>query len=662
MQASLRDLTSVQSMGREQLLLLQSALGFGTVWGIIDIPKHFMPAGSFQKISKRVRDFRQVAANNDWAIAAVTRYAILRWLVPMGQMSRPCTASTLAEDLSVLRRVLKAALSKPSSSPSRIWSRLSQNELYEIAPPTGKRNFGRTFETLALRKLLDDVIEITPRRRTDRLENVRAGVAKPRSQHKVVQPYVALPDAFVSECGWRCVWLIKELGPVLLKAINVAFEGNSVNLAVSKHSGLKKFRQRAKQKLQTFDWVDREGRVMKPSFELHLTSVNERGHHQPGRPLQWPPRSLPDLWRLAWLVQAAHAFVVGLSGGPREGELLSQTKASLVEDSNGWRIHGKTFKLVFRDDGQLRDWPAPRMCVTSVEQQVRLAELAHRAANTCGHDTEGPQLWVLLPVSDYATSGMQMNNIGSSFKGLVRILGLQHLLPSDSLRERTLHPHRLRKTTGRLVGLALTNGLQVLMDLYGHEDPEMTVGYLLSNKDIAEEAQAVAEAQTIMFAADAIANADDLGGKAAERIRDEVESFARLRGTNSLDAKNVDELARDLTENGRYWELVRPGVLCTKLPGQVGACNSKQGAPDSTHCRSSCDYRLEMAAQKENVNRTIERTIEHLERAIRDEELLAAEQWRGQLMANLFRFDDIRVRWSAYPLVAEELRKREVAA
>ncbi|MBB3835272.1 hypothetical protein FHR55_003516 [Xanthomonas arboricola] len=554
-----------------------------------------------------------------------------------------------------LRRVLAAAITKPVADPSRIWSRLSADDLYTIAPRTGKRNFSRIFETLSQRQLLTDVVDIPARRRLDHLENRRKGKSLPVANERAVAPYVALPDVFVSECGWRCVWLIKELGPFVLRALSLALEGNPVDQGISKHSALKKFRRAAKKRLRTCEWFNAAGSTVTPPFELNLKSLDEKGHWKSGQSLKWPPKSLPDLWRLAWLMQAAHAFVVGLSGGPREGELLSLTKDSLIESANGWRLRGKTYKLVFRDDGEVRDWPAPQMCVVSIEQQAKLACLAEDAARARGHETAGPQLWVLLPTNDYTTSGSPLNSLGSSFRGLVRILKLQHLLPDTSMRERTLHPHRLRKTTGRLVGLALTNGLQVLMDLYGHEDPEMTTAYLLSNKDIAEEAQAVAEAQTIMFAKDAISNIEGAGGKAADRVRNSVSAFAKLRGVSKLDAQTIDELARDLTENGQYWELVRPGVLCTKLPGQVGACNGKQGAPDASHCRSTCAHRLEAAAQKEATNRVIERIIGHLERALLDEEPLVAERWRGQLLANLGRFEEVRERWSSHPMVAEEL-------
>jgi hypothetical protein len=297
------------------------------------------------------------------------------------------------------------------------------------------------------------------------------------------------------------------------------------------------------------------------------------------------------------------------------------------------------------------------MAAVAVLQQLRIARLAQAVSKAYGFDNRGENLWVQMPTQKKAIVGLPLNTIGAGLKRLVAAFGLQDLLPRTTIRERNIHAHRMRKTTGRIVGLALANAVQVLMDLYGHEDPEMTVGYLLSNPDIAEEAKAVAQAQTLMFAADAIAHADEAGGPAADTLRKDIESFARLRGLTKLDAASIDELARDRTEGGLYWELVRPGVLCTKLPGQVGACNRKQGSPDPSHCKSDCDHRLEQAAQKENVNRTIERVLAHIERAIANDEPLAEQQWRGQLVANIFRFNDLREKWSTHPIVADELKR-----
>jgi hypothetical protein len=164
-----------------------------------------------------------------------------------------------------------------------------------------------------------------------------------------------------------------------------------------------------------------------------------------------------------------------------------------------------------------------------------------------------------------------------------------------------------------------------------------------------------------MFATEAIVEADEGGGAAAKMVQNRVTEFARLRGVDKLDAKSIDELARDLTENGQYWELVRPGVLCTKLPGQIGACNGKQGAADSSRCKSTCGNRYEMAANKAGVDATISRILEHLQMAIDDDEPMLAEQWRGQLVHNVMRFDSLRAKWSEHPVVAEELERLPIA-
>ncbi len=655
-QARLADMTKIQFMGRRNLLKLQTALGFGSTWGVIAIPPQFMPAGSFQKTSRRITDFREVTNGNDLALIAITRVTLLRWLVPIGNTTAPCTASTLSENLSCLRRLAAVAMAKPAEGSKRFWARLSLADLYKVVPRTGKRDFARIFETLQRRKLLTDVVRMPIRRDRIEVEKVRKGREALRSDIKLVQPYLALPDKFVGECGWRCLWLINTLAPVLLSALEHLYTTVNYRAHITRHAAMKHFGPASSEFLSAWKWfADDSQRALEPPFELRLKSQYKAGFNGKRSPLSWPPKALNDCWRLISLIQDAHVFVVGVSGGPREGEILGQTQDALVEDPSGWRIKGKTYKLIFREDGEQRDWPAPKMTVVAVLQQVKLAQLAQQASKSYGFANNGRNLWVQMPTQKQQIVGLPLNGLGGGLKRLVAAFDLQHLLPDDSIRERNVHPHRMRKTTGRIVGLALTNAVQVLMDLFGHKDPEMTVGYLLSNRDIAEEAKAVAQAQTIMFAAEAISHVDGLGGPAAETLKSDVLTFARLRGLTKLDAKSIDELARDRTEGGLYWELVRPGVICTKLPGQVGVCNSKQGAPDPTHCRSNCDHRLEMAAEKANVDRTVARIITHLQNAIADDEPMAEQQWRGQLVAHILRFKDVLAKWETHPLVVEEL-------
>jgi integrase len=625
----LGDLSAIKCMAVDKLIALQGLLGFGSVWGVIEIPQSYMPAGAFQKPSKRIFDFRKLSGGDDATISAIVRVILLRWLVPIGYTIVPCTASTLSLNMQSLRGLAPLALAKPAIGPGLLWSRLDANEMYALLPKTDKNDFGRIFETLRDRKLLDDVIQIPKRRRADRRERSRKGLLEARADVRCRQSFLHLPDAFVGECGWRCLWLIRILGPGLLSLLEEIYSRTGFRSDITRSVAMQKFNIAAKDNVAAWQWVDLSGGLISQlPFELKLRSQNGKCRGVPGRPLVWPPQTLPDLWQIAAVLQASHAFVVGLSGGPRVGEILSQSRDALVEDQHGCRIRGRTYKLVFREQGEERDWPAPVAAVEAVAQQVRLAELAQHVSRVYGYPNDGTQLWIQLPVQDHECVGKRLNSLEYGFKKLVSALDIQHLLPGESSRERNLHPHRLRKTTGRIVGLSLTNSIQVLMDLFGHENPEMTLGYLLCNKDIAMEAQAVAKAQTIMFAVDAIVNIDGAAGEAATRIRGEIDAFAKLRGLTKLDAKNINELAQDLTEDGAYWELVRPGVLCTKLPGQIGACNSRQGAPDSSHCRSGCEHRYEMTAQMVNVDRTVERIISHLELAISQDEPMAVEQWR----------------------------------
>ena len=655
----LESLATIQTMSRTQLLKLQSQFGFGAEWGRIEIPASFMPPGRHREHSRRVFDFRDIANGNDAAIAAVTKLMCLRWLVPVGQSSEPPSTSTLSGTLRELKRLLPLALAKPSEDPSKIWSRLKSSDLYSVLPVSANgTDFGAIFRSFKERGLLEDVVDISIDRGARRQERSRKGKPAPRKNRPQVAPFLHLPDRFVAECGWRCIWLVKSLAPTLIDLLASIFESQRLRMDVQSREAHKQFKQLVAERICNWTWLDAARRPIDSlPFTLFLRSRAGLKASEKSRLMAWPPQTLADLWALLALVQGANAFIVGISGGPRHGEILSQTRKILIESSQGFRLGGKTYKLIFNDAGADRDWPAPALAVAAVLQQVRLASCVRQAAKVYGYPREGEELWVRLPMHTVKDTGAPLGTLEVSIKNLVSAFGLQDALSGQTIRETNLHLHRLRKTTARIVGLTLTNAIQVLMDLFGHEDPEMTLRYLLSNQDIAEEARAVAEAQTIMFAVTAIEDAQKGGGGGASTLRDRVAEFAKLRGIEKLDAKSVDELARDLTENGQYWELVRPGVLCTKLPGQIGACNGKQGAPDSSRCKSTCQNRYEMAANLSGVDATIARILEHLQKALDEDEPMLAEQWRGQLVQNIFRFDSLREKWGQHPLVAEELAR-----
>jgi integrase len=64
-------------------------------------------------------------------------------------------------------------------------------------------------------------------------------------------------------------------------------------------------------------------------------------------------------------------------------------------------------------------------------------------------------------------------------------LCIKHLLGSENP---SCHVHRFRKTLARLVALTLVNAPQILKDVFGHDDVEMTIRrYILSDPGIANE-------------------------------------------------------------------------------------------------------------------------------------------------------------------------------
>ena len=116
-------------------------------------------------------------------------------------------------------------------------------------------------------------------------------------------------------------------------------------------------------------------------------------------------------------------------------------------------------------------------------------------------------------------------------------------------------------------------------------------------------------------------------------------------------ANNVMELAELLTLQGKSWEQVRPGVLCTKFPGEAGPCNKSKGRPEPSKCQSTCGHRLEEAFLREDVDGSIRDALAAYEAAVADEESLTAAHWAAQVRAHVPRFADLQAKWMVNPTV-----------
>ena len=97
--------------------------------------------------------------------------------------------------------------------------------------------------------------------------------------------------------------------------------------------------------------------------------------------------------------------------------------------------------------------------------------------------------------------------------------------------------------------------------------------------------------------------------------------------------------------SGRQWHLVRPGVICTKGPGEAGPCTRTVGEPDLAACRTTCDHRLETRAAEAQCDEVIGSLLAETEAAIANGAELLAENLRGQVLAQLHRWESVRSRW-----------------
>lgn len=307
----LGDLSRLQTYGKDQLLDLQRGLGFGETWGLIEFPKSYLPPGSTQKPSRQRIELRGIPNQTNATQLALMRLIWLRWLVPIGNASQPCTASTFYQWIRNLIKVYRVAISKPTKDKQIVWSRLSSKELYEIVPRTDRCNFGRVFETLRSRKLLADAVKVESKRRVDLLERSRKGMPGPQSSKKVVAPYLPLPDEFTSQFGWRCVWLIKNLGPMLIDLLETIYSRQRPRLDIGLDSARAQYNQQARDTIAMHVWKDASGENIDAlPFDLNLKTQSQRKQRELAAAMPWPPTSVPDLWQFAQLLQTAQAFVV----------------------------------------------------------------------------------------------------------------------------------------------------------------------------------------------------------------------------------------------------------------------------------------------------------------------------------------------------------------
>lgn len=670
-------LEAFQNLTKEDLLLAQAIAGHGDEWGVWKTPTDICPSRlkNHLKTIDFARRIRQTLAKTPLpdtppdlinelvheGVLVLTRLALLIRLAPSG-----------GKDKSKNQRL------KPSSLAQRLYQYCAHIVALAIQSksvnPESPGLFGCFTE--------DDVLEL----RKDKkilLELDRLGILAARGWWTDLPPtpditqttdpsgpkpipvpqdvpgeFQPIPDRYLEEFGPRNLWVIRELGPRLLPLL----EALATHLEVLDWSNKSQYGlgqviapNFIAQHLKNHPWVDGMGRPLKPNFPL------KTGAHSQDK-FAFPPSNWEQLKVLSVTLQSAHLFLTLLASAGRVGEVATLPRSCVTTARDGMDyIKGWTYKLSGNLFGDAKLFPAPPVFVQTLGQQVRLAEVWLRLPpgnigdglpkEQPGHNA----LWLSLGVAQKANAAEPLKSLGVALLTLSERIGMDPKPGGINL-----HPHRLRKTIGRLAGIALFNSPTALKRLFGHKCIEMTLHYILCDKDIQTEAEAVLRELRIMHCAEALEEVRDAitsgkplpahSGAAAVRMADAVkEHEARLSESGRVwkaDGTAYD-LAYLLTARGKGWRFIQKNIICAKAPGEAGLCMKNRGEPNTSNCQAGCDNRIVLELARRDAEEIVAAYMDTCLRALEDEQFEVFYYSMRQLLKELANFSDIKEKYLA---------------
>lgn len=694
------DVERFQHMRPDELVQVQAALHHGSVYGFWQTPRDWLTKRQATEsnmnvdLRRRLRAYALARLQDaeqtypdlehwlDQAVLTMTRVLLLMRCA--GLRGRPsCLApSTIIANADIhLNKCLSIALVKglrsqaervaTSQGERRLFGLLTIQQLWE---EDGGPKWAVVVSSLESRlRQWSDVgywNDVFATHGTSAIEDLKAGKSRNNRRQHETQEYKPLPDDYAALLAKRSLWLMREIGPNLVRlapqfVTMYAKTAERVRMGSLSQKQLSNSRSTYSSRMvQNFTWLDSTGQPLtRIPFRLDLTGSSEEHG--------WLPRTQRDFFDLMAYVQTAHQVITGLTMGLRESELLDMTRGCVVERTKDgercYYIIGRTFKTVATYEGEMREWPVVAQVKQAVESQERLmAQLdeINRAENpSYESDTH---LWGRFYLKGKSDEAFLYTNLW--LRNYVEALGMD---PAPS--EQNLSTHRLRKTLARIVALALVESPMVLYEIFGHHDIEMTLHYILANKELRLEVEAIAREINVMRAAEVVevmAQAElrrltgkslpgDLyggcSGGAAEPIEAHVQEEVRKvheRG-EEWGSENAIELGRLFTNAGQQWMLVRKGVICTKSPGTVGPCSLKsRGRPEPSKCSSGCSHRLEREFMRDDVRGILDTARKGYEQALADSEEGLAAYWGGQIKINISRFPDIEQEYMRIPSIA----------
>ena len=476
------------------------------------------------------------------------------------------------------------------------------------------------------RGIILDVPQVPNEVAPKKVERRRKGEKAPESDSKEDVRWQPFSDEFVTEIGWRSVWIVKNLGPPLLDACDRLWDTSE--WGVHAQDSVMNRRQKI---MEDIDWRDADGN---PLTELPFPIILRDGKGAKAVEVQyWPVRQWPALRQMVTYLQVCHYTILAMTIGARWSEVNAANLDCLIDETDGAEasnasFKSRTYKLVSTIDGLPRVWPLSPDAIFCVRQQQRLARIVG--------GTNARALWVALNTQGNREGGDRAGVMNENYTRFVHLLGLDHLLGGTRP-----HTHRWRKTVARLAAMALFDAPRVLMDVFGHKNIEMTLRYILANPFIQAEIIAAAKATEYALSETVAYEAEAANGKAAKRIGVEIRDLRVRSGKLELDVETAREAVDIFNSTGEKFRVVLPAVLCTKKDHETGRCTNNSGEPNVSACIAECWHRMDLERGK----REAEHTVVWLAKAWHDEtvagNLAVAECYFGQVVAQIDRYPSL---------------------
>lgn len=674
----------LQDIGQTDLLLAQSLAGHGNVWGVWQTPKSISPGSLTHcyrniNIAQRLRHYLAkdpvssdaLDALIDEGVLQLTRFALLARLAPSRGKTIHLKPSSIAAYLypywtEITAMAIRRKAKNPDSAAG-LMGCLTDEDVRKFKEYKNTRIELERLDKLVGLGLwsdappLPDIIKTTDPK----------GAKEVRTPQPVPATHPPIPDSYMAEIGPRVLWVVQNLTPPLLCLLEAlpAFL-RTVDWSLSEKAIFNRIEKFISDHLQQHPWDAKNGQPVVPPFQLEIAARNGRGHDIDV--FEWPPRNWSHLKILSQTLQSANLFITLLSCAGRIGEAATLKRDCVDTASDGKDyLSGWTYKLSGNLFGDARQWPAPELLVQCLGQQARLAKVwlqLPQAALNAGlpkNSSDDGLLWVRLSTTGGKVGEDPIIGINAALMKLAERIGME---PKPG--GKNLHAHRIRKTIGRLAGIALFNSPLVLKRLFGHKSIEMTLHYILCDPDIRSEAETVLRELRIMHCADALEEIHDAmangaplpenGGPGAGRLAQTVvNEQERLNRTGRVwDKGSAHDLAFLLTANGQGWRLIKENIVCSKAPGENGLCQQKRskGEPNTSNCKPECDNRIVLMRHRRDIEAMAEQYLDIAYQAKKDGQVLVLAHTMDNLREELEAFPDLKEKFLTDPAVQSLLK------